>query len=56
VKAMNLYLDILLGRHTVWLSDIQLLPTIVELNSRLPAANMALKYATVYKELHNENK
>jgi hypothetical protein len=52
VKALNLYLDILLGRHSVWLSDFQLLPSMLTLDSRFHAANSALKYITAYEDLH----
>ena len=51
VKAMNHYLDILLGRHSVWLTDLKIVPAVLALNTRYPAANKAYKYVTAYREL-----
>ena len=56
VKALKLYSHILLGKHSIWLSDLYPIPSKMELNSRFAAANMALKYAIVFRELQIEKK
>jgi RHS repeat-associated protein len=56
VKKAKLYLDILTGKHGVWLTDFN--PRLYPLGmiSRIEDANNALSYAITYEELHAENK
>ncbi len=53
---MELYLDILSGKHNVWLSHYSLKTYPLDMISRIADASKALRYAIAYEELRDENK
>ena len=56
VNRMELFRDIMLGKHNVWVTRLGLSYfSPIDWASRISAAGQAMRYAGVYEELHDEN-